>query len=339
MHESPADAPDNPRSSTSLPADALIPPLRALRWSYPSSSGAPLHASLAREAWVVELVERRDEIAAAARGSLAQGRVEEAVELAACAWRLWMQGRDVAGGRAFAEEVLRASGGVASAARAKLHYGAGLFAFWQGDVEGSRRESAAALALAEATADEEALTLAHLGLARAALEESDAPTARKHATEARRRVGALAPTLGPAIGQAPLHLYAQAARRAGDLDEAAEVFRESLALNRLVDDSMMVVIELENLGRVEAHRGNRAEAERCLAECAALGGEVPESDPYGRVMLALDRAFLAVLRDDAPETKAILAEIDALLRETGIELASDDRLELEWIRSGGLSPA
>jgi tetratricopeptide (TPR) repeat protein len=253
-----------------------------VRFAFPSSFGNPgLEGELPD----------REQLAEAVRAL----PPEEADELAAKAWRLWMvPPRDVEGGRRF----LDGRGGSLAL------YGAGLFALRDGDVAESRRLNERAL---ELSGDGEERALAHLGLSRVALEEGDPEQALEHALQARE---AAAP-LGETLGQAPLHLHAQALRAAGDLDRAAELFEQSLELNRRIGDAGMVPVEQYNLGFVNLRRGDPAAAEHYLSQVA--------DDP-------LAAAALAYVRGDLGDAKSLLASVDA-------DLPREDRAELEWLRS------
>jgi tetratricopeptide (TPR) repeat protein len=269
---------------------------------FPSSAGRPFRAP------DPGLLARRDELVAAARGLDADG----AAELAAGAWRVWMAARDVAGGRAFLAGVLGRPGAGRSRWRALALYGDGLLAYWQGEIGVSRARNEEALAIAEEHADDEALALAHVGLSRVLLEEGDHERAREHAVAARR----FAARLGTPMGQAPLHMEAQAARAAGDYDRAAALFGESLALNRRIDDPSMVPVELQNLGLVEIRRGNLDAAEHYFGELP------PSSDPYSR----LNDAAVAFRKGELSRAGRLLSELG------DDEFAADDRVDLEWLR-------
>jgi hypothetical protein len=115
----------------------------------------------------------------------------------------------------------------------------------------------------------------------------------------------------------------------GDYDGAATLFRESLELNRRIGDPGMIEVELNNLGHVELHRGDVDEAERLFAELAERGiGD----DPYSVALAQLNDAAVALARGDRERAEELLARIDAGLDRSGVELAPDDRFELEWLR-------
>jgi ATP/maltotriose-dependent transcriptional regulator MalT len=233
--------------------------------------------------------------------------------------------RDVAGGRAFLAAVLDDVVETPPRERALALYGDGLLAFWQGAHEESRRRNEAALQAAQAAGDAEALALAHLGLSRVALEDGDYERGRELAVAARTH----ARTLGAAMRQAPLHLHAQSTRLAGDYDEAAGLFAQSLALNREIGDDGMVCVELHNLGHVEIHRGNPDVAERLFAELARLSSA---DDPYSAAMSRLNDAVIAYSRGDGVRASVLLDRAESTLLEARIPAAADDRFELDWLR-------
>jgi ATP/maltotriose-dependent transcriptional regulator MalT len=131
------------------------------------------------------------------------------------------------------------------------------------------------------------------------------------------------------MGQAPLHLHAQATRLGGDYDGAAALFTESLALNREIGDDGMVVVELHNLGHVEIHRGNAKASERRFAELKRLS---TMTDPYSEAMVSLNDAAVAYSRGDHALAATLLDRAEATLREARIPAAADDRFELDWLR-------
>jgi tetratricopeptide (TPR) repeat protein len=260
----------------------LLERSRELRFAFPSSFGNPrLEGEAPKREELMEAVRILDS--------------EQADELAANAWRLWMlEPRDIEGGRAFTR------GRTSSLAL----YGAGLFALRAGDIAESRKLNEQALDLADAP---EATALAHLGLCRVALEDGDADRALQHAVKAREA----AEPLGERFAQAPLGMHAQALRLAGDLDGAAELFGQSLARNRRIGDEGMVEVELYNLGLLSVRRGDAVAAERYLSQ---FGDD------------ALAQAALAYAQGDRDRARTLLDQVEG-------DLPSDDRAEAEWLRS------
>ncbi len=307
-------------------AEELLALARDLRWTFPSSSGTPVRRSEPLPGALERLVNARERLVDAARTLTASGDGEAAMELAANAWRVWMVGRDIDGGRRFLGAVLDEGEQAPSRSRALALYGDGLFAFWQGDDAASWRRNEEALECAESAGDPEALALANLGLSRVLLNEGRYEASRAAAKRARAHAG----ELGEAMRQAPLHMHAQAARAAGDYGEAAALFAESLALNRRIEDGGMVVVELHNLGHVEIHLGNVDRAEQLFAELEQLEDG---ADPYGEAMTGLNRAALAYRRGDLERARELLSGAEATLAGSGIDPSADDRAELDWLEA------
>jgi tetratricopeptide (TPR) repeat protein len=300
-------------------AERLLELSRRARWTFPTSAGPPLRPD-EREPWAEELL--------AARGGLAEAAAvldaDAAVELGANAWRIWMVARELGEGRAFLAAALDGSGGTPRH-RALALYGDGLLAFWTGAYDESRKRNEQALELARESGDPEALTLAHLGLCRSFFGAGDYEQAQASAKESLRH----AEQLGPAISQAPLHGYAQSTRFLGDLDEAADLLGQSLALNRRIDDKGMISVELHNLGHVELHRGNLDAARRLFEE---LEARPQPDDPYSVAMTHLNAGALAFADGDLERARQKLSSADATLTDSGIEPAPDDRYELDNLR-------
>jgi hypothetical protein len=273
--------------------------------------------------WVARLAPERERLVEAARFLAGHGQEQAAAELAAGVWRLWLASSEVAGGRELCAAALDAGAGEPSRARALALYGDGVLAFRQGAQAESQARNQQALAVARAVGDREALAL--VGLSRVALRDGDYPRVRRLAAQARGcTVG-----LDAAAAVAPLHLLAAGTRLAGDLDEAAELYAESLELNRRLGDQRMVGVELHNLGHLELHRGNLAVAERWFAEAAGLRDP---ADPYDAAMGELNQAALAVVRGNRQRAAGLLGRAQAMLDSAGIVLDPDDAFEVGWLR-------
>jgi tetratricopeptide (TPR) repeat protein len=268
-----------------------------------------------------DLVARRDEFREAVQALLDAGRGEDAVELAANVWRLWMVTHDPAGGRDLLGPALDTKPRFTTSFRALALYGDGMLALRLGATEQSRTRNEEALAVAQATGDGETLAFALLGLSRVAFLDGDHPRAGELASDA------LEFAYGLGMRQAPLHILAQATRLGGGLDEAARLFAESLALNRELGDPGMVGVELQNLGLVEAHRGNADVAEALFAEHEATGSQ----DPYDLAMAKLNGAAVAFARSERQPASRLLALARSAFDQAGIVPADDDQRELDWL--------
>lgn len=303
---------------TSQAAQALV---QQLQWDFPSSSGRPVKHPASTT--VARAVEQRHALAQHALALSKDGQHAQALEVAAAAWRLWILAHQEAAGRTFLAAVLDAPGALVNPrARALALYGDGLLAFRLGDLAASRARNAAALEAARTSADDEALTLALLGLSRVELSDGNHARALELAQQSREA----AAHLDRAYGQAPLHMHAQAARALGDSATAAELFRQSLALNRTLGDAGMVTVELHNLGHVELRLGNVDAAAALFAQCAAPDDG---TDPYGVAMTRFNQASVALARGDRAGATRLLQEARAGLAGSGTQLASDDAAEFQ----------
>jgi len=290
--------------------------------------------ALAREAklvgpdaplWLERLAPERERFVGAARFLVENGREDEAAEVAANVWRLWLTSGDMTGGRELLAAALDSGAARPSRGRALALYGDGLLAFRAGAQTESQERNEAALEIAQAVGDREAESLALVGLSRVAFRDGDNDRVRQLACEARE----LTHDLDPATGVAPLHLLAAGTRLAGELDEAARLYRESLELNRRLGDQRMVAVELHNLGHVELHRGDVAAAEQAFAECLELRDE---RDPYEAAMTHLNRAALAFARGEHERAREVLDSAASTLADSGTVLDPDDAFEVEWLR-------
>lgn len=307
---------------TDAEALGLLELSREARWRYPTSSGRPVGDADA--AWVGSLAGRQGPLVAAALHFLARGEAGGALEIAANIWRLWMLSRKIDEGRAFLSAVLdHPSTDVSLPARSIALYGDGLLAFWSGKRDASIARNEQALKIAHDTADIRCLVLANVGLSRAIIDTGDCARSRDLALCAREH----ARGLDPAWRQAPLHMHAQAARSLGDYAQAADLFADSLSLNRSIDDQGMVVVELHNLGHVEVRRGNADAAERLFVECAGL---TKPDDSFGAVMNALNRAAVAFARGGAESAAGLMEGVESGFRALGADPATDE--DFVWLR-------
>jgi len=232
--------------------------------------------------------------------------------------------RDVDDGRALLATALAADG-PASRSRVRALYADGVLAFREGNQSESKERNEAALADAQEIGDDEGRSLALVGLSRVALRDGDYGRVRALSAEARD----LARPFGAGAEAMPLHLLAAGTRLDGELDAAVELYEESLELNRGCGDSMMVAMELHNLGHVEVRRGNLDAAKRHFAECTSLRSG---QNPYDAAMSDLNTGALAVADGDRAAARELLSRAEQTLAEAGIVLDPDDQSEVDWLR-------
>lgn len=276
--------------------------------------------------WVDRLAPERQKLVEAARFLVQSGEQEEATELAANVWRLWLVVGDNTGGREFLGLVLDADRAKPSRERALALYADGLLAFRAGAQTESRVRNQAALVTARAVGDREAESLALVGLSRLAFREGDNARVRALASEARN----LTSGLDARAGVMPLHMLAAGTRLDGDYDDAIELYNESLAVVRDLGDSRMVGMELHNMGHVELHRGNVDAAARCFTEAAEIRDR---DDLYETAMTHLNQAALAFAQGDGHNAATLLQRMQSALDSAAIVLDPDDAFEVGWLRS------
>jgi len=274
--------------------------------------------------WVERLGAQRDAIVEAIRFLVEHGREDDATELAANTWRLWLITSDLETGREALGAALAAEA-APSRARALVLYGDGSLAFRQGEQKASLKRNEAALEVARAIGDRETESLAFIGLSRVALRDGDYERVRALASKAREA----ARDLDPSAEALPLHMLAAGTRLAGHLDEAADLSEQGLELYRRLGDRRMVGMELHNLGHLEVHRGNIDRAEQCFAEIAEYRDL---DDPYEGAMADLNRAALALGRGDLDDARELLSKTEAALQAAAITLDPDDQFEVDWLR-------
>lgn len=297
----------------------LLEQARRARWAFPTSRSARRVTRAGEDSWLPDLEALRPRFAAAIEAG-----GDAAVEIAARTWRLWPLAGDDDEARRLLEVAASAADGAVTPWAAHVQYGLALLAHRAGDVDGQRRHSTLALALAEQLDDPESTVLAHLAASRAAFDVGDSAAALRHAQASY----AAAQALSPDLRQAPLHLVAQSHRQAGDFDAAADHFARGRQLNREVGDLYMVGAESFNLAIVQMRRG-RADA----AEAALAGGSdvIDQDDPGGRVLMGIVTAGVAAVRGDLKRAGAVLDEVLALQGAHQVVLAVEDQADLDWL--------
>lgn len=295
----------------------LLDRARLARWAFPTSRSTRRVTRPGEDGWLAELDALRPRFAAAVESGS-----EASVEIAARTWRLWSWAGQDTEARRIAELALVTVGDRTTSWAVHLAYAAAVVAHRAGDLDGQRRHSATALEMAQSLGDPESLALAHLAASRAAFDDGDAAVALAHAQASY----AAARQLPLEVQQAPLHLVAQSHRLAGDIDAAAETFTRSLELNREIRDPGMVAAESFNLGLMQMRHGRADEAEAVLATLGPVA-----DDPYDAVLRGVATAGIAWARGAPERARALLDDARAIQAEHGVELATEDQADLDWV--------
>jgi tetratricopeptide (TPR) repeat protein len=247
------------------------------------------------------------------------------LEQAAAHWREWFDRGEFEEGAARVHEALAAPGAEApSIERARVLYGAHLFAFRLGQPSAAYARQALELAreLGDVRGECDGLT----GLARAALREGDYAKVAAYAGEGVRK----ARESGDRGAEgSPLHLQAAGVRLTGDYDGARELYLESVALGDDLGDERRKQTEFHNLGWVELHRGDVESAARMFGERDARSG----LDAMGDAWTDLNQSALAVARGERAEAARLFESGSRKLDELGAALDPDDQSEFDWLKA------
>lgn len=234
----------------------------------------------------------------------------------------WFQRGRVERGRYWVERMLKAAGPARTPARATGLVALASLAFRQGDNQLAKASSEAAIADARMLGRRDIEVDALLRRAEEGLRDEDPIAVRSFGAQARR----LAVELSDERQElAAIHRLAEAARMAGDLVEARELYMESLQRNRALGDRLLVAVELSNLGYVEKAAGQLNTAEANQREAIRIALEVGSVYLLGHNLVALGAIVAAAGRYE--EAVRIIGKGDSLLRDAGLMLDPADKPE------------
>lgn len=169
---------------------------------------------------------------------------------------------------------------------------AGYEAFHRGDTALAERLHTESLEMARESGDATAIVTALAGLMRVALRSQDWARLEQLRSES----AAIALACGDdALLRMPLHMSAEGARMRGELDDARQLYRESIRLNQRLGNDGMVGVECGNLAWVEIEAGDLGEARRLIERCERT---TDAHDAYGVAFIQLTRARLSLADGD-----------------------------------------
>ena len=280
---------------------------------------------LARGGDLDALGAEREAVADAVGAFVEGGDPASALELVARAWRIWFSRGEVDQGSAVVATALSAAGANAIPVwYVRALYADGAFAFRSGDQPRSQARNEEALRVARETDDTRGECDALTGLARVALRDGRYGDVVALACQARERARAASDAEAEA---SPLHLHAAGVRLQQDYAAARDLYLESVDLNAALGDEAWVSMEQHNLGWVELHLGNVAEAESRFRERDAH----TVNDAYGDAWSSLNWAAVAAARGDTEEAQRLFGSGKQALEKLGVALDPDDRSELDWL--------
>jgi predicted ATPase/DNA-binding SARP family transcriptional activator/DNA-binding CsgD family transcriptional regulator len=122
------------------------------------------------------------------------------------------------------------------------------------------------------------------------------------------------------------HLLANVSRIRGEYEKAAELYEESLTLNREAEDMRSMVWSLQGMANVETSRGNYERAAKLLEESLILCRESGYTDQLGSGLS--DLGYVLLLRGEHERATTLNEEAASLYRKrghrSGLEYALDN---------------
>ena len=301
-------------------AQRLLKLSRKAEWVFPSSSGRPIAKSIPE--WLENIKINRELLSGAVQFFLEKNRPDEAYELSANVWRLWVLDHEEEEGRLFLGTLLDKKNLPETRDCALILYGDGLLAYRLGDIAASHNSNNEALVIAEKISDREAHGLALLGLSRTEFSESNFAQSYQYAAKSLE----LLKQLGTSYMQGVLNFAGQSALALGNLNEAESFFRQSLELNRKLNDETMLTVDLHNLGHVEIRLGKIDEAERHFNECEKLSPD--PDDPYGLALNLFNKATISYARNDILNARLFINQSREIIDKNKVRLAIEDETAL-----------
>jgi tetratricopeptide (TPR) repeat protein len=301
-------------------AERLLQNSRKAKWLFPSSLNRPIAKDIPE--WLDSIRTNQPLLSEAVKYFLDKSRIDKVYELSANVWRLWVLEHKEKEGRIFLGTVLGKKIFSETLYCSLTLYGDGLFAYRLGDTAASRECNNKALAIANKINNKEAQGLALLGLCRVEFSESNFEQSHNLAVKSLD----LLKQLSPPYKQGVLNYAAQSAQAIGNLNEAENLFRQSLKLNRQINDETMFAVDLHNLGHVEVKLGKVDEAEIHFNECEKLSDD--PNDTYILALNLFNKATIAYARNNIIKARLLIHQSREIINKNKIDFAIEDEIEL-----------
>jgi predicted ATPase/transcriptional regulator with XRE-family HTH domain len=259
----------------------------------------------------------RNNLRAALSWMLADNDMEMGLRLAGTLWDFWTVTGALSEGRGWLEAFLARerteSEHCASVpARARALHGAGLLAWYQGDLQAAVRNIEESVKLYRDLDDRKALSRALIALSTTPLSQGD--TAR--AIEILEESLALARELGdPGRGGLALGNLAEIYMQQAEYDRAAALWEESLALLRELRMPSIIAYALQGLGETRCYQGDYVRATALLRECLVVYIDLGFHLNTGDVLDVL--ALMAWNQGRAEQAVRLFAAGSAIREEVG----------------------
>ena len=248
--------------------------------------------------WFDELEREHDNIRSALNWAIASGQTGYALRISGSIYRFWANRGHIAQAMEWYQRILPMPGRDPSKERGDALLGAGVMAFFSGDLERMQALTQDARYQYERVGQLNGVAYTYGNRGMVADAQGDAEAAKGlygHALTMFRELGDRTCT-GYMLGN-----LGMVALDEGDLDGAAARFEESLPLFRELGNADSIAATLSSLGSVQQKRGNSAPARELLAEALELrqslrnvNGIANELEHLARVDASLGRSELAV---------------------------------------------
>jgi len=279
----------------------------------------PGMAGLDRKSLSAQLEDRHDDLLAAMKWFLDQGRPDEALRVARALAPFWTGSGRLDEGSHWFGRVLSADGG-ADANRGRACFEAALVEFWRGADDSALALHLQALEIGRRIGDPTLTALALTGFARVALRSDDIPETRKLCREAL----AVSEGVHDPRGRAnALHVLGVAAQMAGDLADAREFMTERMALARELGQYGSIAAEASNLSMVELQLGHIDQAEALARE--ALDIDRRREDEWAFPYSLMRVAQVSAERGDFQRAATIVGAAEAMMEAQGATWPPDER--------------
>jgi len=245
---------------------------------------AAQHRGADHKRWLDRLDEEYANLRAGLRHALTQGDINTAARLAAALWRFWERRGWAAEGRAWIAAILEHRESLPPEVEAEVLNGAGVLAWFQGDLAEARDRLEASLAISTRLGDAAALSrdLNNLGLV--LRQQGDYAAAEAHFTRCLEVQRAAEDAWGQSI---TLGNLAELAVLRGDGPAARRMAAECLAIARNADDQRLRALALCTTGVVLLDQGEPERARAALDESLALAESLADPRTTARCLTGL----------------------------------------------------
>lgn len=271
---------------------------------------------------IADLDRRYDDLQAALRWFLDEGRTDDALLLGSSLTPFWMANKLLREGSAWLQQALMASGGTA-ALRGRAYFEQGLLVFWTGDDDQAASLHQHALAIGRDIGDPTVTALALTGLARIALRTDVAEASRLC-----REALAVSDGTDDLVGRSSAaHVLGVAAQMAGDFEEARTFMNERIALAQREGNLGAVSAECSNLSMVERQLGNLDRAEELARQALEITHK--RGDDWAMPYNVSGLAAIATERRDFPRAATLVGAVEAMMEAAGADWPPDERPHYE----------